>query len=76
MSGLAAPQVGVQKRFFVYEVPDETGPHMLLNPQIVEASGEWDVRRGLPLAPGPRVRDRPPEARDRAGRSTSTATKS
>src|SRR3954452_13772217 len=37
--GLAAPQVGVQQRFFVYDVGD--GPEVLLNPQIVETSGEW-----------------------------------
>ena len=28
--GLAAPQVGVQKRFFVYELPDEGEPHVAL----------------------------------------------
>ena len=47
--GLAAPQVGVQQRFFVYDVDDD-GPHVLFNPEIVEASGRVDLRRGLPLA--------------------------
>jgi peptide deformylase len=32
--GLAAPQVGVEKRLFVYDVGD--GPHTLVNPEIVE----------------------------------------
>jgi peptide deformylase len=50
--GLAAPQVGVQKRFFVYEVPDETGPHVLFNPQIVEATGEWEYEEGCLSLPG------------------------
>jgi peptide deformylase len=50
--GLAAPQVGVQKRFFVYEVPDETGPHVLLNPQIVAATGEWEYEEGCLSLPG------------------------
>jgi len=50
--GLAAPQVGVQKRFFVYEIPDETGPHVLLNPQVVEATGEWEYEEGCLSLPG------------------------
>jgi peptide deformylase len=50
--GLAAPQVGVQKRFFVYEVPDEGEPHVLFNPQIVEASGEWEYEEGCLSLPG------------------------
>lgn len=50
--GLAAPQVGVQKRFFVYEVPDDNGPQVLLNPQIVEATGEWEYEEGCLSLPG------------------------
>ncbi len=50
--GLAAPQVGVQKRFFVYELPDDAGPHTLVNPQIVEASGEWEYEEGCLSLPG------------------------
>ena len=33
--GLAAPQVGVQKRFFVYDFDDEPG--IIINPEIVES---------------------------------------
>jgi peptide deformylase len=50
--GLAAPQVGVQKRFFVYEVPDDTGPRVLLNPHVVETSGEWEYEEGCLSLPG------------------------
>ena len=50
--GLAAPQVGVQKRFFVYDVADDTGPHVLLNPEIVEQSGEWTYEEGCLSLPG------------------------
>ena len=50
--GLAAPQVGVQKRFFVYELPDGDGPHALLNPQVVEAAGEWEYEEGCLSLPG------------------------
>jgi peptide deformylase len=50
--GLAAPQVGVQKRFFVYELPDDGGPHVLLNPQVVETAGEWNYEEGCLSLPG------------------------
>jgi peptide deformylase len=50
--GLAAPQVGVQKRFFVYDVQDDSGPHVIFNPQIVEASGEWEFEEGCLSLPG------------------------
>src|SRR5262245_6513656 len=39
--GLAAPQVGVQKRFFVYDLDDGTGAHAMVNPTITESRGEW-----------------------------------
>jgi peptide deformylase len=48
--GLAAPQVGVQKRFFVYDVGD--GPHALVNPEIVDATGEWVYEEGCLSLPG------------------------
>ena len=48
--GLAAPQVGVQKRFFVYDIGD--GPHTLINPIIEESSGEWVYDEGCLSIPG------------------------
>jgi peptide deformylase len=48
--GLAAPQVGVQRRFFVYDIGE--GPHVLLNPEIVEATGEWEYEEGCLSLPG------------------------
>jgi len=50
--GLAAPQVGVQRRFFVYDVNDDSGPHVLLNPQVVEQTGEWVYEEGCLSLPG------------------------
>ena len=50
--GLAAPQVGVQRRFFVYDVNDDSGPHVLLNPQVVEQTGEWLYEEGCLSLPG------------------------
>jgi peptide deformylase len=50
--GLAASQVGVQKRFFVYDIHDDTGPHVIFNPEIVESSGEWNYEEGCLSLPG------------------------
>ena len=50
--GLAAPQVGVQKRLFVYDLQDDTGPQVIVNPTIVEARGEWLHEEGCLSVPG------------------------
>ncbi len=42
--GLAANQVGVQRRMFVYDVGE--GPGVVINPKIVEADGEWSYYEG------------------------------
>ena len=48
--GLAAPQVGVQKRFFVYDIDDDPG--VLINPTITESDGEWVFEEGCLSVPG------------------------
>ncbi len=48
--GLAAPQIGVQKRFFVYDIGE--GPHTLVNPVIRESEGEWTYDEGCLSIPG------------------------
>lgn len=50
--GLAAPQVGVQKRVFVYDLGDDEGPKVLINPEITETSGEWEYGEGCLSVPG------------------------
>ena len=53
--GLAAPQVGVQKRLFVYDVredEDEQRPRVLINPVITDARGEWEFEEGCLSVPG------------------------
>ena len=50
--GLAAPQVGVQKRFFVYDLQDGDGPKTLINPRIIESRGEWTYDEGCLSVPG------------------------
>jgi peptide deformylase len=50
--GLAAPQVGVLKRLFVYDLYDGSGPGVIVNPVISEARGEWDYEEGCLSIPG------------------------
>jgi peptide deformylase len=42
--GLAANQVGVNRRMFVYDVGD--GPGVVINPRIAENDGEWSYYEG------------------------------
>ncbi len=48
--GLAAPQVGIQKRLFVYDIGE--GPQTLVNPQIIDSDGEWAFEEGCLSIPG------------------------
>jgi peptide deformylase len=50
--GLAAPQIGVQKRLFVYDVGDGEGAKVLVNPTITETRGEWVFEEGCLSVPG------------------------
>lgn len=50
--GLAAPQVGVQKRLFVYDLNDGDGPRTVVNPVLSEARGEWTYDEGCLSVPG------------------------
>ena len=49
-AGLAAPQVGVLKRMYTYDMGD--GPRTLINPEIVESSGEYIYGEGCLSLPG------------------------
>ncbi len=42
-AGLAAPQIGLLRRLFVYQPGDDAEPLALVNPEIVEASEETAV---------------------------------
>ena len=48
--GLAAPQVGVLKRIVVIDVGE--GPIILINPEIIETSGEQTGEEGCLSVPG------------------------
>jgi peptide deformylase len=47
--GLAANQVGVQKRLFVYDVGD--GPGAVVNPVLSNHRGEWEYTEGCLSVP-------------------------
>ena len=48
--GLAAPQVGILKQIVVIDVGE--GPIVLINPEIIETSGEQTGRRRMPERSG------------------------
>lgn len=47
---LAAPQIGVRKQIFVWDLGEQ--PLVVLNPEIVESSGEWLYDEGCLSIPG------------------------
>ena len=47
---LAAPQIGVQKQIFVWDLDDEQ--QVIFNPEIVESDGEWVYDEGCLSIPG------------------------
>jgi peptide deformylase len=49
-SGLAANQIGVMRRIFVYDIGE--GPTAVINPRIVESDGEWTYDEGCLSIPG------------------------
>jgi peptide deformylase len=44
------PQVGVQKRIFVYDIGE--GPQVVINPEVRESRGEWAFDEGCLSIPG------------------------
>ncbi len=57
--GLAAPQVGVNKRIFVEDVGD--GPMVVVNPRIIKKTGKSLMEEGCLSLPGIMVRVARPE---------------
>jgi len=49
--GLAAPQIGVLRRIFVVEI-EEVGLYVMINPEILETSGEQLDYEGCLSVPG------------------------
>ncbi len=48
--GVAAPQIGVQKKLFVWDLGD--GPNAMINPELIESDGEWTFDEGCLSVPG------------------------
>lgn len=49
--GVAAPQIGVQKRIFVYDIHDGKGAQIVVNPEIKESRDEWVYDEGCLSVP-------------------------
>ncbi len=50
--GLAANQIGVARKIAVFDAHDELGPRVMINPVIVETSGELVHEEGCLSVPG------------------------
>ncbi len=50
--GLAAPQVGVRKRLFTFDLHEGDGPDVVINPEIVAREGEVLSIEGCLSVPG------------------------
>ncbi|WP_456441561.1 peptide deformylase [Caldithrix abyssi] len=62
--GLAAPQIGVSRQIIAVdasELEENEFPRVFVNPQILEASGEWVVEEGCLSIPGVREEVTRPE---------------
>ena len=49
--GLAAPQVGVGLRVFVFDIQDDQGPRAIVNPELLRTWGEWEYDEGCLSVP-------------------------
>lgn len=50
--GLAANQIGISRRIAVFDAQDEIGPRVMINPEVVETSGEFEMEEGCLSVPG------------------------
>lgn len=50
--GLAANQIGITRKIAVLDAQDGLGPRVLINPEIIELSGEWVYEEGCLSVPG------------------------
>jgi peptide deformylase len=50
--GLAAPQIGVPRAVLVFDVQDDKGAQVLINPELIETSGEYEYDEGCLSIPG------------------------
>lgn len=49
--GLAANQIGIQRRIAVFDAQDELGARVMINPEVVETTGEFEYEEGCLSVP-------------------------
>jgi peptide deformylase len=50
--GLAANQIGMSRRIAVFDAGDDLGPKVMINPEIIETAGEFEMEEGCLSLPG------------------------
>jgi peptide deformylase len=50
--GLAAPQIGISRAVIVFDANDEEGARVLINPELVETTGDFEYEEGCLSVPG------------------------
>lgn len=50
--GLAANQMGVSRRMAVFDAQDGLGVRVMINPEVVETSGDFEMEEGCLSVPG------------------------
>ena len=50
--GLAANQIGIARQVAVFDAQDDSGPRVMINPVLVETSGNWEYEEGCLSRPG------------------------
>ncbi len=50
--GLAANQIGIQRRIAVFDAQDDLGARVMINPEVVETEGEYEYEEGCLSVPG------------------------
>jgi peptide deformylase len=50
--GLAANQIGISRRIAVFDANDELGPRVMINPEVIEAAGQFEMEEGCLSVPG------------------------
>ncbi len=50
--GLAANQIGISRRVAVFDAQDELGARVIINPVLIETSGDWEYEEGCLSLPG------------------------
>ena len=50
--GLAANQIGISRRIAVFDANDDLGARVMINPELVETAGEYEMEEGCLSVPG------------------------